>query len=135
MSDIKTINVDGISYNINLPDNSTVNGLTVTGTLTASNITTSKIDTTSFKLSSRVTSYDLTIQEDQGYVPTVYGAYLNCLLENNLHISAPQIDISSQSINCVSTVATFSGVTASVINGTLLVGDNLSCNNINNFTP
>lgn len=142
MADIKTINVNGTSYNINLPDDSTVNDLTVTGTLTAPNIsgttiTATNINTTSFKLSSQVTSYDLNIGSDSSNVPTVYGAYLNCLLENNLNISVPQINISSQSINCAGAKITAASIsTTSLINTpNLYCSNNISCTSINNFTP
>ena len=51
MADINKINVNGTTYNINLPDNSTVSGLTVTGTLTAPNISSTTITATTANLS------------------------------------------------------------------------------------
>ena len=50
MADINKINVNGTTYNINLPDNSTVSGLTVIGTLTAPNISGTTITATTANL-------------------------------------------------------------------------------------
>lgn len=111
MADIKTINVNGTSYNINLPDNSTVNGLTVTGTLTAPNISGTTITATTANLtninsligrSGTKAYFDILypkIIDCSGQTLTISGGSLSVKINGGLTLSTNTISLQGQEVD------------------------------------
>ena len=103
MAKIDKIQVGATSYDINLPDNSTLNGLTVTGTLTAPNISGTTITATTANLS--VVNSFLTRAGTTAYFDTIYpntisfGAQTLTLTGSSLNINAYNVGLSVPTIS------------------------------------